>query len=80
MINHFDHSLDSSDEKKSGTIVTAYCSCIAGYVILIGAMDCVSMYECMLCTYACVYVCTFIVHMNVAMYVCNPSDITDIHF
>ena len=68
---------------KSGTIVTAYCSYIAGYVILIGAMDCVSMYECMLCNMyvcICVYVCTFIVHMNVAMHVCNPSDITDTHF
>ena len=36
---------------KSGTIVTAYYSYIARYVILIGAMDCVSMYECMLCMY-----------------------------
>ena len=82
---------------KSGTIITAYCSCTAGYAILLGAMDCVSMYECMLCMYVCIcvcmyiyctyecsYVCVFmyiyIVRMNVAMYVCNPSDMTDIHF
>ena len=30
--------------------------------------------------YVCVYVCTYIVHMNVAMYVCNPSDTTDTNF
>ena len=50
---------------KSGTIITAYCSCITGYDILFGAMDCESMYECYVCIY--VYVCTYIIHMNVAM-------------
>ena len=52
MINHIDHGL----VVKLGTIITVYCSCIAGYAILFGAMDCVSMYECMLCTYVCMYV------------------------
>ena len=52
---------------KSGTIVIAYCSCIAGYTILFGGMDCVSMYECVLCMY-------------VATFVCNPSDMTVTNF
>ena len=66
---------------KSGNIITTYCSCIAGYAILFGAMDCVSMYECYVRMYMvyvnvalCVYLCTYIVRMNVAMYVCTSSD------
>ena len=44
-----------------------------------GGMDCVSMYECMLCMYMCM--CdSYIVCMNVAIYVCNPSDMTDTNF
>ena len=58
---------------KSGTIITAYCSYIAWYAILFGAMDCVSMYKCYVrmcvfiyihCTYECSYVCIF-------MYICD---------
>ena len=30
--------------------------------------------------YVYVYVCTYIVRMNVVMYVCNPSDMTDTNF
>ena len=60
---------------KSGTNynVTAYCSCIAGYVILFGGMDCVSMYECMLCTdvHACVAMCdSYVYCMYECSYVC----------
>ena len=80
---------------KSGTIFTADGSCIAGYAIIFGAMDCVSMYECMSCTFVCMCVCTIIVRMNVAVYVfmyiyiaginvamyaCNLSDMTDTNF
>ena len=53
-----------------------------------GAMDCVSMYECMLCMYVCMYVYTY-VHIRMYIYcmyecsctyVLNPSDMTDINF
>ena len=49
---------------KSGTIVTTYCSCIAGYAILFGAMDCVSMYESMVCTYVCMYVVMYVIPLT----------------
>ena len=58
---------------KSGTIVTAHCSCMAGYVIsfiTMGVHGYPCMYVCMrvcmfVCTHACMYVCTFIERMDV---------------